>query len=144
MNGFIFGFQRFVWCPKWTPASKNSGTNFVLSALGEDPRGGNPRGGRVKMLQHSPMRNLKFSCLIGLIGESIGGRGYGLRMPILGTPGRKVQSGSKLTRMACPPSQNDVDQQQYWQSQAYGEMDPTCPCPQSFAARVIKAVAGDH
>src|SRR5512139_89698 len=24
MNGFIFGFQRFVWCPKWTPASSSS------------------------------------------------------------------------------------------------------------------------
>src|SRR6266540_508384 len=21
--GFIFGFQRLVWCPKWTPASSN-------------------------------------------------------------------------------------------------------------------------
>src|SRR5215831_1662041 len=21
---FIFGFQRLVWCPKWTPASSNS------------------------------------------------------------------------------------------------------------------------
>jgi len=24
MNFFIFGFQRFVWCPKWTPASSSS------------------------------------------------------------------------------------------------------------------------
>src|SRR5262249_34827669 len=24
MKGFIFGFQRFVWCPKWTPASSRS------------------------------------------------------------------------------------------------------------------------
>src|SRR4029079_17633827 len=24
MKGFIFGFQRFVWCPKWTPASSKS------------------------------------------------------------------------------------------------------------------------
>src|SRR5262252_3120634 len=24
MNSFIFGFQRFVWCPKWTPASSRS------------------------------------------------------------------------------------------------------------------------
>jgi hypothetical protein len=23
MYGFILGFQRFVWCPKWTPASSN-------------------------------------------------------------------------------------------------------------------------
>src|SRR3990167_9491813 len=23
MNGFIFGFQRWVWWPKWTPASSN-------------------------------------------------------------------------------------------------------------------------
>jgi hypothetical protein len=24
MNGFIFGFQRLVWCPKCTPASSSS------------------------------------------------------------------------------------------------------------------------
>src|SRR5689334_12933051 len=24
MKGFILGFQRFVWCPKWTPESNNS------------------------------------------------------------------------------------------------------------------------
>src|SRR4051794_18885543 len=24
MNSFIFGFQRLVWCPKWTPASSSS------------------------------------------------------------------------------------------------------------------------
>src|SRR5215510_4265563 len=24
MNCFIFGFQRRVWCPKWTPASSSS------------------------------------------------------------------------------------------------------------------------
>src|SRR5438034_7026351 len=33
MKGFIFGFQRFVWCPKCTPASNNSGTNSVISAI---------------------------------------------------------------------------------------------------------------
>src|SRR5437879_12140369 len=37
MKGFIFGFQRFVWCPKWTPASNNSGTNSVVSAIKEIP-----------------------------------------------------------------------------------------------------------
>jgi hypothetical protein len=36
-----------------------------------------------------------------------------------------------------------VDQQQNWQSQAYGEMNPTRPRTQSLAARVIKAVASD-
>jgi hypothetical protein len=24
MYFFIFGFQRLVWCPKWTPASNSS------------------------------------------------------------------------------------------------------------------------
>jgi hypothetical protein len=24
MKGFILGFQRLVWCPKWTPESSNS------------------------------------------------------------------------------------------------------------------------
>src|SRR5947209_7439881 len=32
MNGFIFGFQRLVWCPKWTPASSNSFTP-ILSTI---------------------------------------------------------------------------------------------------------------
>jgi hypothetical protein len=36
-----------------------------------------------------------------------------------------------------------MNQQQDWQNQAYSEMNPTGPCPQSFAARVIKAVASD-
>src|SRR5438128_6718686 len=39
MKGFIFGFQRFVWCPKWTPASNNSGTNSVVSAIKRNSRG---------------------------------------------------------------------------------------------------------
>src|SRR5262245_45176646 len=29
MNGFIFGFQRLVWWPKWTPASSSSCINSV-------------------------------------------------------------------------------------------------------------------
>ena len=29
MNGFIFGFQRLVWWPKWTPASRSSVINSV-------------------------------------------------------------------------------------------------------------------
>src|SRR2546426_11519435 len=29
MNFFIFGFQRLVWCPKWTPASSNSLTPML-------------------------------------------------------------------------------------------------------------------
>src|SRR4051794_5171059 len=38
MNGRIFGFQRLVWCPKWTPASMSD----------RRERGGSPgiRGGR--------------------------------------------------------------------------------------------------
>src|SRR6266498_5572322 len=39
MKGFIFGFQRFVWCPKWTPASNSSGTNSVVSAIKRNSRG---------------------------------------------------------------------------------------------------------
>src|ERR1700722_19672439 len=29
MKGFILGFQRFVWCPKWTPESNNSFTPIL-------------------------------------------------------------------------------------------------------------------
>src|SRR5512137_2819828 len=35
MYGFIFGFQRFVWCPKWTPASRSC---FIEMAEPEDCR----------------------------------------------------------------------------------------------------------
>src|SRR5438552_778476 len=38
MNGFIFGFQRLVWCPKWTPASRSSGTNSGVSAINKSRR----------------------------------------------------------------------------------------------------------
>src|SRR5947207_9386300 len=38
MNGFIFGFHRFVWCPKCTPASRSSGTNSVVSAIKKSRR----------------------------------------------------------------------------------------------------------
>jgi hypothetical protein len=30
MNSRIFGFQRLVWCPKWTPASRSS---FIVTAV---------------------------------------------------------------------------------------------------------------
>src|SRR5688572_13238551 len=30
MKGFILGFHRRVWCPKWTPASNNSLTPIVV------------------------------------------------------------------------------------------------------------------
>src|SRR6476619_5132593 len=32
MYCFIFGFQRFVWCPKWTPASRSC---FMVMAVPE-------------------------------------------------------------------------------------------------------------
>src|SRR4029077_20718298 len=71
MKGFIFGFQRFVWCPKWTPASNNSGTNSVVSAIREIPEGGSFQSGSVKMLQHRRVRNLKLAAgrLVNFGGE---------------------------------------------------------------------------
>src|SRR5690349_9773359 len=30
MYGFIFGFQRLVWCPKWTPASSRF---FIVTSV---------------------------------------------------------------------------------------------------------------
>ena len=35
MKGFILGFQRLVWCPKWTPASSSSfiDTTAIVFAL---------------------------------------------------------------------------------------------------------------
>ena len=97
----------------------------------------------MKMLQHASMCNLKFSALTALIKGSVGTRGQGLWMPVCRALRRKTRSGSRLARRACPPSQKDVDQQQDRQSQADCEMNPTRPRTQSFAAGVIKAVAGD-
>src|SRR5437867_9023086 len=37
MYCFIFGFQRFVWCPKWTPASRRSFIETATKTL--PPRG---------------------------------------------------------------------------------------------------------
>src|ERR687884_438374 len=34
MNRFIFGFQRLVWCPKWTPASSNC---FIVTTATASP-----------------------------------------------------------------------------------------------------------
>src|SRR6478672_7434071 len=42
MYGFIFGFQRLVWCPKCTPASRSSGTNSVVFAIRENKLFGTP------------------------------------------------------------------------------------------------------
>src|SRR5437899_7726456 len=72
MKGFILGFQRLVWCPKWTPASNNSGTNSVVSAIREIPRRGNFQSGSVKMLQHARVRNLKLRCLFRLLPSALG------------------------------------------------------------------------
>src|SRR2546422_827670 len=33
MNGFIFGFHRLVWCPKWTPESNNSFTPMLITSF---------------------------------------------------------------------------------------------------------------
>src|SRR5204863_9383973 len=95
------------------------------------------------MLQHTSMCNLKFSAITALTKWRIRIRGKRPWMSVGRALRRKTRSGSRLTRRACPPSQKDVDQQQDRQSQADSEMNPTRPCTQSFAARVIKAVAGD-
>ena len=34
MNGAIFGFQRWVWWPKWTPASRSWRIEISGSAMG--------------------------------------------------------------------------------------------------------------
>src|SRR6516225_12361267 len=33
MKGFILGFHRLVWCPKWTPASNNSFTPILITSF---------------------------------------------------------------------------------------------------------------
>src|SRR5262244_3673822 len=73
MKGFIFGFQRFVWCPKWTPASNNSGTNSVVSAIREIPECGSFQSGNVKMLYQAPVRNLKFASVFPITPLGDGG-----------------------------------------------------------------------
>src|SRR5581483_2913679 len=58
--------------PKWTPASKSSGTNSVVSAIGENPRRGELQSGTVKMLQQRSMCNLKFDSPAGLLNVAFG------------------------------------------------------------------------
>src|SRR5207237_1348482 len=41
--GFILGFQRFVWCPKCTPASSS---DFMLTSLVSLPPSTGPLSGR--------------------------------------------------------------------------------------------------
>src|SRR3569832_306203 len=40
MNGAIFGFQKRVWCPKWTPASSicRIDTPAIEVSLGVEPQ----------------------------------------------------------------------------------------------------------
>src|SRR3954467_2511656 len=38
MYSFIFGFQRLVWCPKWTPASSRSFIAIPAKQTSNDAR----------------------------------------------------------------------------------------------------------
>ena len=58
MNGFIFGFQRRVWWPKWAPASSSARTEGgVRSSAAASPSGGcGERRGRWPRTSVSPSR----------------------------------------------------------------------------------------
>src|SRR5581483_11829927 len=70
--------------PKWTPASKSSGTNSVVSAIGENPRRGELQSGTVKMLQQRSMCNRKFDSPAGLLNVAFGPHTRGVLDPQLG------------------------------------------------------------
>src|SRR5262245_44631585 len=53
MNGFIFGFQRLVWWPKCTPASKSSGTNSTVFAI-QNATAREGSGGRGRCYRYAP------------------------------------------------------------------------------------------
>src|SRR6516162_7515580 len=55
MNSFIFGFHRFVWWPKWTPASSRS-----FNAIGTKcpPHSVRPQAGRCLTLTFTELEAL--------------------------------------------------------------------------------------
>ncbi|GAA2397795.1 hypothetical protein GCM10010420_24830 [Streptomyces glaucosporus] len=57
MKRFIFGFQRRVWCPKWTPLSSSS--RIVTTAMAVSPWCSVVRGGRVTAVPDAPARCLR-------------------------------------------------------------------------------------
>ena len=95
------------------------------------------------MLQHMPLRNLKFRSVTTSLSAALGLIIMGLWILILHAPGCKARPREGLNCRPCFPSQKNVDQQRDRQNQSYSEMNPTCPRTQLFAAQVIKAVAGD-
>src|ERR1051325_292862 len=72
MNGFIFGFQRLVWCPKCTPASKSSGTNSTVFAIQKCHR---ERGGAAdgKDATSMPQSQLQFRPSFRYCAEALPG-----------------------------------------------------------------------
>src|SRR4051794_41011292 len=60
MYGFIFGFQRLVWCPKCTPASRSSGTNSVVFAIRENELFGTPNSERGRCYRGGAKANRMF------------------------------------------------------------------------------------
>ena len=60
MNGFICGFQRRVWCPKWTPASSRS--FIVMFGHGVPPQGLSLRASRVSTARHPSESALRRRC----------------------------------------------------------------------------------
>src|SRR5581483_2323795 len=61
MNGFIFGFQRLVWCPKWTPASNKS---FIAIAL-------KLSGSFLTFTELEPLAGSSHAVLLALLGARI-------------------------------------------------------------------------
>src|SRR3954468_1350841 len=88
MYGFIFGFQRLVWCPKCTPYSRSSGTNSVVFAIRENELFGTPNSERGRCYRGAAKANRML-------------RGFGTPTSFkqaLGTSASTARSGRNVAR----------------------------------------------
>src|SRR2546426_8630793 len=95
MNFFILGFQRRVWCPKWTPASRSSFIPISANATsGLDPPLLPPEGPPRRETGHpvrsvsdggvpKPVRLMRASDLPLRELEPLAGRGLSVLLPFL-------------------------------------------------------------
>src|SRR5207245_11374317 len=94
MKRFIFGFQRRVWWPKWTPASSNSfmettGMRAPFCGLGCDA----PARPRRKPDELQPPSTEEFPPVEGTLDEANGSRGSSKRAEEGRQIGRQLRTG---------------------------------------------------
>src|SRR4029077_15116166 len=68
MYSFIFGFQRFVWWPKWTPASNNSCIEIPVKL---PPHACDGSSSRLALTELEAFPRSRQSVLLALLGARI-------------------------------------------------------------------------